>query len=67
MMTEGDFHAMGHLIDFKTLSLLQALNKMCNEFIADGTDEMTESAWFLGLKKRDIMRYMLRDKNHLPL
>ena len=32
MMTEGDIHAMGHLIDFKTFSLLQALNKMYNEF-----------------------------------
>ena len=62
MMTEGDFHAMGHLIDFKTYSLLQALNKMYNEFITDGTDETTESTWFLGLKKRDVMRYMLRDK-----
>ena len=50
MMTEGDFHAMGHLIDFKTLSLLQALNKMYNEFITDGTDETTESTWFLSLK-----------------
>ena len=35
---------------------------MCNEFITDGTDETTESAWFLGLKKRDVMRYMLCDK-----
>ena len=53
---------MGHLIDFKTYSLLQTLNKMYNESIADGTDETTESTWFLGLKKRDVMRYMLRDK-----
>ena len=58
MMTEGDFHAMGHLIDFKTFSLLQALNKMYNEFITDGTDETTESTWFLGLKKRDVMLHV---------
>ena len=28
IMTEGDLHAMGHLINFKTHSLLQALNKI---------------------------------------
>ena len=53
---------MGHLIDFKTYSVLQALNKMYNEFIMDGTDETTESTWFLGLKKRNVMRHMLCDK-----
>ena len=35
---------------------------MYNEFITDGTDETTESTWFLGLKKRDVMRHMLCDK-----
>ena len=35
---------------------------MYNEFITDGTGDDMEYAWFLGLKKRDVMRYMLRDK-----
>ena len=35
---------------------------MYNEFITDEMDDTMEDAWFLGLKKRDVMRYMLRDK-----
>ena len=62
MMTEGDFHAMGHLIDFKTFRLLQTMNKMCNKVVTDVMDETTESLWFLGLEKNNIMRYMLCDK-----
>ena len=61
-MLEGDFHAMGHLIDFKTFRMLQTLNKMYNKVIADETDETTESLWFLGLEKCNVMRHMLRDK-----
>ena len=68
MMEEGDFHAMGHLIDFKTFQLLQTLNKMYNEVVTNEADKTMESLWFMGLKKRDIMRYMLRDKkvNTIP-
>ena len=61
-MMEGNFHAMGHLIDFKTFRSLQTMNKMYNEVVTDGTDETTESLWFLGLEKHNVMRYMLRDK-----
>ena len=35
---------------------------MHNNVIADEADKTTEALWFLGLEKRNLMRYMLRDK-----
>ena len=61
-MSEEDFNVMGCDIDFKTFRVLQTLNKMCNEDIAEETDESNESLWFLGVEKRNVMRCMLRDK-----
>ena len=62
MMSEGDFNAMGYLIDFKTFRMPQTLNKMCNEAVTEETDKTTECVWFLGLAKRNVMRHLLRDK-----
>ena len=53
---------MGHDIDFKTFRMPQTLNKMYNKEITEETDKANESLWFLGLVKRNVMRYMLHDK-----
>ena len=58
-MSEEDFNSMGYDIDFKTFCMPQTLNKMYNEDIMEEMDEMNESLWFLGLEKRNVMRYML--------
>ena len=35
---------------------------MYNEDITEETDKTNESLWFLGLEKRNVMHYMLRNK-----
>ena len=61
-MSKEDFNSMGCDIDFNAFRMLQTLNKMYNKDITEETDKANESLWFLGLKKCNVMRYMLCNK-----
>ena len=37
------------------------MSKMYNEQVLDTMSEDDENTWFLNLKKRSVMRYMMRD------